>query len=312
MLNTIDLLLACNSERKACSTFAEWHPIWLAEQAKHAESSPFAAGVAAALKADRFAWSFFSGYQAAIQCSFPGLIQNGTVSAFCVQEPGRKITDIATVLDERAGTRLLQGSKGWVLADCQDLVLFVLARLPDRARGPGSLVVARLPLQSAGVCRGSSRPQEMVPELAHAEVRFNSVSLHEAQRVSGDGYADYAKPFRIREDICVTGCALAYLFAEAQSASWPTTWCQRCAAAITSLDSCSRLDPGDARTHIVTAGILSFAGDVIRESMQHWRDHQRAASERWRRDSPILALGREARRQRAINSWTSVGREVAE
>lgn len=74
------------------------------------------------------------------------------------------------------------------------------------------------------------------------------------------------------------------------------------------LESCSRLDPDAARTHIVTAGTLSFAGAVIRESEQHWRDDQGTARDRWRRDSSILALGKEARRQRAINSWISVGR----
>jgi hypothetical protein len=60
--------------------------------------------------------------------------------------------------------------------------------------------------------------------------------------------------------------------------------------------------------HILTAGMLSFAGDVIRESEPHWTDHQCAARERWRRDISILALGKEARRQRAINSWASTGR----
>jgi acetyltransferase len=128
----------------------------------------------------------------------------------------------------------------------------------------------------------------------------------------GDGYADYAKPFRVREDICVTGCALACLFAEGRAGEWPAPWAQRCVAAIAGLESCSRLDPDDARTHIVTAGTLSFAGAVIRESEQHWRDDQIAARDRWQRDRSILDLGKEARRQRAIKSWLGMGRTAQE
>ena len=40
------------------------------------------------------------------------------------------------------------------------------------------------------------------------------------------------------------------------------------------LESCSRLNPDDVHTHIVTARTLSFAGAVIPESEQHWRDDQ--------------------------------------
>jgi acyl-CoA dehydrogenase len=152
----------------------------------------------------------------------------------------------------------------------------------------------------------------MVPELAHAEVSFDAVSLPASRVLPGDGYADYAKPFRVREDICVTGCALAYLFAEGRAGEWPAPWAQRCVAAIAGLESCSRLDPDDARTHIVTAGTLSFAGAVIRESEQHWRDDQIAARDRWQRDRSILDLGKEARRQRAIKSWLGMGRTAQE
>ncbi len=311
-MKLLDLLLAAGDRVPECPTFADWLPEWTAVQMKRADCSPFVAGVAAALQADRLAWAFFSGYQAAIHSAFPGALSAATVAAFCVQEPGRKISEITTTLDEHGSDLLLQGHKGWLLAGPEDFVLFVLARRAGRSKGPGSLAVVSLPFQSDGIARGPVRAQAMVPELAHAEVSFDAVSLPASRVLPGDGYADYAKPFRVREDICVTGCALAYLFAEGRAATWPAPWAQRCVAAIAGLESCSGLDPEDARTHIVTAGTLSFAGAVIRESEQHWRDDQIAARDRWQRDRSILDLGKEARRQRVIKSWLGMGRAPKE
>jgi hypothetical protein len=308
----LDLLLGADATVPECPDFDNWLPRWTAVQHKYADCSPFVAGIAAALQADRLAWAFFSGYQAAIRSAFAGALPAATVAAFCVQEPGRKISEITTTLEEHAGGLLLQGHKGWLLADPQAFVLFVLARRAGRSKGPGSLAVVSAPFDSNGIHRGAVRPQAMVPELAHAEVSFDAVSLPASRILPGDGYADYAKPFRVREDICVTGCALACLYAEGRAGEWPTPWTQRCVAAIAGLESCSGMDPNDARTHILTAGTLSFAGAVIRESEQHWRDDQVAARDRWQRDCSILDLGKEARRQRAIKSWLGMGRTPQE
>lgn len=308
----IDLLLGGGDKGPEYPDFDSWLPRWTAVQERHADCSPFVAGVAAALQADRLAWAFFSGYQAAIRSAFPGALTTAAVAAFCVQEPGRKVSEVTTTLEEQAGGLLLQGHKGWLLAGPEDFVLFVLARRAGRSKGPGSLAIVSVPFESDGIRRGPVRTQAMVPELAHAEVSFDAVSVPAARVLTGDGYADYGKPFRVREDICVTGCALAYLFAEGQAGEWPAPWAQRCVAAIAGLESCSRLDPDDARTHIVTAGMLSFAGAVIRESEQHWRDDQVAARDRWQRDRSILDLGKEARRQRAIKSWLGMRRAPEE
>jgi len=58
----------------------------------------------------------------------------------------------------------------------QEIVDILLARDWQRA---GSPVV--VPLQSAGASLGRSRPQSVVPELPHAEVHFNAVSLRDSQ-----------------------------------------------------------------------------------------------------------------------------------
>ncbi|WP_342619494.1 hypothetical protein [Rhodoferax sp. GW822-FHT02A01] len=265
----------------------------------------------AAHKADRLAWAFFSGYQGAIQAAFPNLAEAGEVVAFCANETGRKVTEITTKVDHRSGIPHLHGQKSWALSGVENLALLVLARRSDGPqKGAGSLVMVKLPSSSFGVSWGVARSQAVVPELSHSEVRFDSVRLDTAQLVPGDGYSEFAKPFRVLEDVFVSGCTLAYLLAEAQSGKWATNWCQRCIAAIAMLQVCTRLDPKDIHTHILVSGSLSFASNVIQESEGHWQTEQGVAHHRWLRDRQILLQGKEARRMRAVGSWERLQKEA--
>lgn len=302
-------LLAAPGTRPECPGADAWLPIWRAGQAAHAARGSFAAALACALKADRVAWAFFCGYQGAIQAAFQTGV--GTLGAFGANEPQRKITEVETSLDQQCDPLRLEGNKSWVLAGIDGLTLFVLARRKNGpAKGPGSLCIVKLPIRSTGVQAEPPRPQTVVPELPHSGVRFQSAPVALADVLPGDGYADYAKPFRLREDVFVTGCVLAYLIAESCAGSWPTTWSQRAIAAVTLLETCSRRDPREVDTIILAAGALSFAGEVIRAAEQHWGLHQQSARERWLRDKAIFDLGKDARRQRVVQSWRGQGRMV--
>lgn len=308
MRELVDLLLATPATRPACPGVADWLPLWTAAQHEHASRGPFDAAMAAAGRADRFAWAFFSGYQGALQAAFPGLARPGTPNALCVNEAGRAITAIATSVERRGEGLILRGEKSWTLAGVDSLTLFVLTRVvggPEK--GPGSLTMLRLPVDTPGVHRHEARPQGVVPELGHAGVRFDDVTVPASAELAGDGYGDHAKPFRLREDVFVTGAALAHLLAEARAGGWPTAWCQRAIAAIASLGACAALDPRAAATHVVTAGALSFAGEVLTESDALWTAAQQEAHGRWQRDQPLLALGKDARRQRAMKAWDGRG-----
>lgn len=307
MQELLDLLLAAPGEPVRYESLSDWRPAWDASQARHAAKGPFAAAIAAALCADRLAWAFFSGYQGAIQSAFGDRVAPGMASSLCVSESGRGITDMATVLRRDGDRFLLQGSKSWVLANLPGLTLFVLAKdAQGPAKGLGSMRMVQLPLEVEGVRCGDSRPQSIIPELPHAALQFDAVRVDPAQCLPGDGFADHAKPFRLREDLFVTGAALAYLLAEAKMGAWPTSWCERCIAAIAGLASCAPLEARDARTHVLAAGALAFAGEVLRGSEQQWTNGQVVARERWQRDRAVLSLGKDATRQRAVKAWGSL------
>ncbi len=302
----VAILLATRIQRPECPSLAEWLPNWRSGQTLHAAGGSFTAAVACALQADRLAWAFFSGYQGAIQAAFE--TSAGTLGAFAANEVQRKITEVETTLHQQDGQMVVKGSKSWVLARTEDLTLFVLARRDGGpATGPGSLCIVRLWARSLGVDFGDARAQAVVPEMPHSAIRLQSV-VEPSDALAGDGYADYAKPFRLREDVFVTACTLAYLLSESHTGSWPTAWSQRAVAAVTLLEACSRRDPRQVETILLTAGALSVAGDLIREAEQLWAPQQQSARERWLRDKAILALGKDARRRRTLHSWRALGR----
>src|SRR5262249_22252055 len=141
---------------------------------------PYVAAVAAALQADRMAWVFFSAYQGAIQAGFIGSHVNAgsRIAAFCANESGRKLTEIATSLHMSDGAWRLQGRKSWVLAGIDALDLLVLARAANGpTSGPGSLAIVRVPSNAAGVELGAPRTQSVVPELPHAAVTFTDAPV---------------------------------------------------------------------------------------------------------------------------------------
>jgi hypothetical protein len=305
----LDLLLA-RPEVAECDTLPRWLPLWRAATTAHGRYGPYVSAVAAALRADRVAWAFFSGYQGAISAGFTGGVVNAgsRTAAFCANESGRKLTEIATSLHKSDGALRLQGRKSWVLAGLDDLDLFVLARVADGpASGPGSLAIVKVPANAQGVELGVPRPQSVVPELPHSEVSFSDVPIANDQLLEGDGYRDYARPFRLREDVFVTGCTLAYLLAQGHLAEWPTLWRQRCIAVIVSLSECASLSASDTRTELVTAGALSLAGEILDQADQYMASHETTAGSRWSRDKPLLGGGKEARRQRVLAAWARAG-----
>jgi alkylation response protein AidB-like acyl-CoA dehydrogenase len=307
--HTLSRLLR-RAEAPSCTTIGEWLPLWRRATDGCRDEGPFAAAIAAALQADRLAWAFFSGYQGALQAAFPESLALSArrVACLCANEAGRKLNDIATRLDVADDVFRLSGSKSWLLACGDDLTLFVLTRAAGGpASGPGSLAIVEIRSSAAGVVVGAPRPQAMVPELPHATVAFHGVRVEPAQVLPGDGYAGYARPFRLREDVFVTGCALAHLLSHAQRAAWPTTWRQRCVAVIAALEACASMPPDDVGTVVRVAGTLAWAGDLIDEVDDLWSEGEAEAA-RWQRDKVLLELGHDARRQRTLNAWAAVDR----
>lgn len=302
-------LLLSRPDAPPCATLAQWLPIWRRSLQQAGQHGPFAAAVHAALQAERVAWAFFSGYQGAMQAAFPGRMSGAEapVASLCANESGVPLNRVETRLEDRDGSLVLTGRKSWMLDGGADGRLYVLARSAGGpASGPGSLCIVELPRGAAGVEVSGPNPQPVVPELPHARLAFHDVAVDPAQVLPGDGYADHAKPFRLREDVFVTGCTLAHLLSHAHRAHWPTPWRQRCIATLLALERCAVLPPEDTATLLAVAGTLAWAGELMQEADTQWSHDDAEARERWQRDRPLLAGGRDARRVRTLKAWDRV------
>lgn len=152
-------------------------------------------------------------------------------------------------------------------------------------------------------------PTKFVPEVPHAQLRFENVKIAPAEILRGDGYSDYVKPFRTVEDIYVNAAVLAYLVREARRLAWPDTWVERCCSLLLLLEKLAGENPNSAETHLALAGALAIGERLISETDALWKAATPdSAAERWQRDRELLKVAAGIRTQRTTRAWESLRR----
>ena len=308
--DSLDFLLRAEPTAAACESVADWWPGQTALYARHAK--PVEAAIAGGFAADRLAWAFCAGYQAALRALVPQLPPDRLIS-FCVSETGgnhpRAIQTTLSPCAERPGNFLLQGHKRWTSLGPYSALLLVAARSEDGAQS------ARVNLKLVAVRQGASgvslQPMPdtaFIPEVAHAEVRFEGVVVSATDLLAGDGYARYVKPFRTLEDLHVHAAMLACLLREARRLAWPRNWAERAFALLHALVAIARLDATAPATHIALAGTMELGAALLAEADTYWDGAgDDAAAGRWRRDRALLTVAAKARAQRLERAWERVG-----
>lgn len=307
-----EFLLHAAPAAAECTSVAAWWPRQIALCAGHA--SPLESAIAGGFAADRLAWAFCAGYQAALRALLPQLPADALVSLCVTEADGNHPRAVQTALVPHPhvpGSFLLDGQKRWVTLGPDSALLLVAARFGDAAPA------ARIPLKLALVRRGAAGVSlrtipdiGFVPEVAHAEVRFERVPVAEPDLLPDDGYARYVKPFRTIEDLHVHAAMLAYLLREARRLAWPRAWVERAFAAVHALGAIARLDASAPATHIALAGVLAIGAALVREADACWdAAGDDPAGVRWRRDRALLSVAGSARAKRLERAWERIGAE---
>ena len=93
-------------------TAADWRAQWPALDS--ADLTPFELAVRAGQAADRLAWAFAGGYQAAIRALLPHVHGSATASLCATEPTGNRPRDIQTTLSTAPdGSLRLSGHKRW-------------------------------------------------------------------------------------------------------------------------------------------------------------------------------------------------------
>lgn len=289
-------VLAANAEAKQIRTLPE---VWGAYRRERASGgSPFTATVVAASRVDRLGFAFAAGYPAALEHLVPDV---RLPCAFCVTEAnGNSPRAIETTFARRGDRYELCGTKTFVTFGSHAETLLVVVRVGEKPDGRPDLAVVQIPASRQGVLLQKLSETPFVPEVPHASVRLEGVEALESERLPGDGYLDYVKPFRTIEDIHVVGATLGYLVGLARRTQTVTTLIAEMSADLVALDRLRDGSPLDPRVHIALHGVYQrvtrlVAGEELARLMDGAPEDER---DRWERDQPLLRVASKARAAR--------------
>jgi len=290
-----------------CTDVAAWWP----RHRAHASlwRNPMDLAIASGFAADRTAWAFASGYQAALHALFPDVPQD-RICALCVTEAdGNSPKAIRSELRREGEGWRLNGAKRWTTLGPDGAVFFVAVRDGDALGERAVIRVARVASGAPGMTVTLMPSTRFVPEVPHAQLRFKDVQVSEDALLPGDGYTDYVKRFRTVEDLHVNAAVLAYLVREARRLGWPSEWIEGTLALLHAMRALAAEDSSAPATHVALAGALAQAGSLIARADEHWSSASDPAAGRWRRDRELLKVAGSARTQRTARAWERLQEE---
>jgi len=247
--------------------------------------------------ADRLAYAFAAGYQAALRALVPGVA--GIASLLATEEGGGHPAAIRTRLD---GVRL-SGRKRFATQGLEAETLLVVASVGEEA-GRNRLRVASVPAARAGIVRRALPATPFCPEIGHAEVVMD-VELDPAEILPGDGYDDYLKPFRTLEDVHVHAALLGFLVHTAGRSGWPREASERLLALLAAAPALAAA-PKRPLAHLALAGWLAATRGLLDELAPHWQRVEPDWRARWERDRPLLSLAEKVRGLRTQAAWAAL------
>jgi len=281
------------------AAFPQWKRAWkhMTPRWETAVDRALAGGFAA----DRPAWAFAAGYQAALQRLVPA-IDNARVAAICITEkggphPARIHCRLAS--DPGCGDRWrLDGRKEFVSGAEKADILLVAATTGTTADGRKALRMVTVPAASEGVTVSALPTLGMVPEIPHAKVCLEGVMVAEEDIWPGDGYTGAIKPFRTMEDLHVTGAFLAWIFAIGRRFGWPSSVLETILSLMVSLRGLALASPGEPHVHRALGGLLEQVRDLLQKIDPLWQGVDAEARGWWQRDRKVLDIAAAARQRR--------------
>ena len=299
------------------ATAAEWRAHW--PQIAATGLAPFDLAVRAGLTADRLAWAFGGGYQAALRELQPERLAGSDTASLCATEAtGKRPRDIQATLQTMAdGSLQLNGAKRWSTMSPVATQLFVLVRdartaadgdphqhteagAPDRP----ALKLLRVSATAPGVSIRPMPATAFTPELPHAELTLTQVAIAPDDVLPGDGWSDHVKPFRTLEDTFVSAACLAFIVRVALDEGWPHTIVEDSLNALCALQTLANQSPARAATHIALAGTLRAISHIHDAIDAHVAQHlDRAASQAWQRDRKLFGISGATRDVRTQRAW---------
>ncbi|MDO9616246.1 MAG: acyl-CoA dehydrogenase [Pseudomonas sp.] len=242
--------------------------------------------------------AFLAGYQGALRALWPAA--PWTLGALCVTENrSTRPADMST----RINALTLDGRKDFVTAAEAADWLLVAAREED-AGAPVQLALGVVRNGAPGVQIETLPALPLMPDVSHGRLHLQGA---QCERLAGDGWDDYVKPFRTLEDTHVLAALTAWLFGVGQESAWPQALQLRLLGLLAGCAEVARQCPSAAGSHVMLAGLFAQF-DSLRSDLDnafaagdaHW-------AQLWQRDQGVLAIAGSARSKRLQKAQTALG-----
>jgi acyl-CoA dehydrogenase len=267
---------------------------------------PIDRAMAAGFDADRLAWAFAAGYQAAIQRLLPRLNPD-RIHALCITETagGHPRAIQSRLIPEPGGKDFrLSGEKRFVtVADRADRFL-VAASTGMGADGKNRIRLVAIEKNRPGITVSPMPPFAFAPEMVHAIVRFDAVVVPEPMLLPGDGWDGYIKPFRTIEDIHVLGAALTHLLSIGRRFQWPDSVLEDILGHLAWIRTLALAPPDAAHVHLALSAVFQRVTDLADPDAVRWQRVDPLIRDRWRRDRPLLDVAQKAQELRRRAAWS--------
>lgn len=242
--------------------------------------------------------AFLAGYQGALRALWPAA--PWTLGALCVTENrSTRPADMTTRIDALT----LEGRKDFVTAAEAADWLLVAAR-EEAGGAPVQLALGVVRNGAPGVQIETLPALPLMPDVSHGRLHLQGA---QCERLAGDGWDDYVKPFRTLEDTHVLAALTAWLFGVGQESAWPQALQLRLLGLLAGCAEVARQCPSAAGSHVMLAGLFAQF-DSLRPDLDnafaagdaHW-------AQLWQRDKGLLAIAGSARSKRLQKAQAVLG-----
>jgi hypothetical protein len=272
-------------DRLAVTNLEDWYAALLE---RVGDASPLALSMLGGRLAATPGLAFFAGYQGALRALWPAAPRSP--GALCVTE--NRSTRPADLQTRLSGLHLC-GRKDFVTAaDAADWLL-VAARVEEQGAPRLAMGVVRSGAPGTRIEPLPALP--LMPDIGHARLHLDNALC---ERLPGDGWDSYVKPFRSIEDLHVLVAVNAWLYGLGQDGGWPQELRLRLLGLLAGCAEVGRQGASEPSSHLLLAGLFAQfkalrpeVDAAVAAGPQQW-------AALWARDCNLLEVARTAREKR--------------
>lgn len=244
--------------------------------------------------------AFLAGYQAALRVLWPSAPDS--LGALCASEKRSvRPADMHMRLDIEA--LRLTGSKDFVTGGHEADWLLVAARSEAIGDAPQISLAVVYPGEP-GVRLDPLPALPLMPEVGHARLHLDQALC---ERLAGDGWDAYVKPFRSLEDLYVLAALCAWLYGIGRGNGWSQGLMLRLLALLGGCAEGSRQSAESPAGHLLLGGLFAQFGEMRNEINKALADTEGEWANLWMRDQGILEIASAARAKRLGKAWNHAG-----